>query len=107
MGYHTILRIRRLEDEVNKLGFRMGHPKHGGFSTDLDVVALFPRDNELPVYSRDAELFCGTIKELEVWLRGVQWARTYYSLLRVVDDKKVKKKEQDCRNEVLMQALMS
>ena len=103
-GYHTILRIRRLEEEVDKLGLRMGNSKHGNYRQEFgDVVALFPKDDTYPIYSRDAELFVGTIEEMEVWLRGFQKAFEYHRMLigRNCEDK-VKRKEQDYRNQVLL-----
>ena len=106
-GYHTILRLRRLEEEVAKLGFIFSYPKHG-YGGEVDMVALRPRDcDAVPIYSRDAEIFCGTLEQLEVWLRGVEWARNYDYLLRVSDEKKRARKEQDLRNKQLVQRLKS
>jgi hypothetical protein len=103
-GYHTILRIRRLEEEIDKLGFRMGNPKHGNYRQEYgDVVALFPKGDCLPIYSRDAELFVGTLEEMEVWLRGWQQAYTYHNMLiGKTFETKVKRKEQDYRNNILI-----
>ena len=59
-----------------------------------DVVAIKPKDIEsLPLYSRDAEIFVGTLNDLERWLQGVEWARKYDSMLFGVkhDEKRVKK----------------
>lgn len=107
-GYSTILRIRRLEAEVAKIGMRMGHSKHGYHSSEYgDVVSLFPVDQELPVFSRDAEMFTGSIEQMEMWLRGVEWARAYDNLLRVSNDKKRDRKEQDVRNKQLLDAIKS
>lgn len=104
-GYHTILRMRRLEEEVAKLGFMFAYPKHR-FGDEQDMVALKPRDSDaVPIYSRDAEIFCGTLEQLEVWLRGVEWARNYDMLLRVSDEKKRARKEQDERNRLMMQRI--
>lgn len=106
-GYHTILRIRRLEEEVDKLGLRMGNSKHGNYRQEFgDVVALFPKDDAFPIYSRDAELFVGTIEEMEVWLRGFQKAFEYHRMLigRNFEDK-VKRKEQDYRNQMLLRKI--
>ena len=104
-GYHTILRLRRLEEDVNKLGFMFAYPKHR-FGDEQDMVALKPRDSDaVPIYSRDAEIFCGTLEQLEVWLRGVEWARNYDMLLRVSDEKRRTRKEQDARNRLLIQRL--
>lgn len=105
-GYSTILRIRRLEEEVAKLGMQMGNPKNGYYSNEYgDAVSLFPLDKELPTFSRDAELFTGSLEQLEVWLRGLEFARRYDFLLRVSDDKKRTRKEQDLKNKHLLSAI--
>ena len=103
-GYHTILFIRRLEEEADKLGFRMGHSKHGNYRQEFgDVVALFPKEDAFPIYSRDAEMFVGTINEMEVWLRGWQKAAEYHRMLIGRNfEEKVKRKEQDYRNQQLL-----
>ena len=106
-GYSAILKIRRLEKDVDELGFMLCHPKNGLYNNEYgDVVALKPKDvNSVPIYARDAEVFIGSLEQLEVWLRGVEWARQYDSLLKVSDDKKRKRKEQDERNHQLVQRL--
>jgi len=88
-GYQTILRIRRIEEAVTKLGFMLSNSKHGWDNSNPDMIALKPRDDDaVPIYSRDAEIFRGTLEELEVWLRGVEWAREYDDHLRISDAKK-------------------
>lgn len=106
-GYHTILRIRRLEEEVDKLGLRMGNSKHGNFRQEFgDVVALFPKDDTFPIYSRDAEIFVGTLEEMEVWLRGFQKACEYHRMLIGRNfEKVVERKEQDYRNRQLLRKI--
>jgi hypothetical protein len=106
-GYHTILRIRRLEEEVDKMGFCMGNPKHGNYRQEFgDVVALMPKEDSFPIYSRDAELFIGTLEELEVWLRGFQKAQEYHRMLMGRNfEKKVERFEQDYRNRELMKQI--
>lgn len=104
-GYHLILKIRRLEEECSNLGFVLCYPKYGG-TIEYDMVALKPKDQDsLPIYTRDAELFRGTIEELEVWVRGVEWARQYDKMLRLSDDIKRERKEQDARNDQLARML--
>jgi hypothetical protein len=88
-GYQTILRIRRIEETVVKLGFMLSNSRHGWDNINPDMVALKPRDEDaVPIYARDTEVFRGTLEELEVWLRGVEWARDYDRMLRISDDKK-------------------
>lgn len=103
-GYKTILRIRSLEDLVDKLGFRIGESKHGNYRQEFgDTVALFPKDDAFPIYSRDAELFVGTLEEMEIWLLGFQKANEYHRILIGRNfEEKIKRKEQDFRNQKLV-----
>jgi elongation factor P--beta-lysine ligase len=103
-GYHLVLKIRRLEEECSNLGFMLCYPKYG--NSEYDMIALKPKDQEsLPIYARDAEPFRGTIEELEVWIRGVEWARQYDKLLRLSDEQKRARKEQDERNRRLVEVI--
>ena len=106
-GYSLILKIKRLEEEIHKLGFRWGHTKNGSWG-ELDFgdsVSIFPRDEELPVYTRDAAIFTGSINQLETWLQGVTWARNYDMLMKVSDENKRTRKEQDVRNAQLVKRM--
>lgn len=104
-GYNTVLKIRRLEERCNQLGFMFCHAKH--YNNEFgDVIALKPKDQDsLPIYTRDAELFIGTIDQLEYWLRGVEWAREYDHMLKVSDSTKRERKEQDQRNKELVRLI--
>lgn len=106
-GYALILKVKRLEEEIHKLGFRWGHSKHGtwGDHDFGETVSIFPRDEELPVYTRDSALFTGSINQLETWLQGVTWARNYDMMLKVADEKKRTRKEQDMRNAQLVKRM--
>ena len=67
------------------------------------MVALKPRDECLPVYSRDAEVFVGTLEALEHWLQGLHFARKYDSMLMGKNfDAQRQRKEQDYRNRQLL-----
>lgn len=104
-GYNDVLRLRRVEKECNELGFRLAHPKWSG-DQHGSLVAVLPKDEySVPIFSRDAELFVGTIEQLEHWLNGIDWARKYDSLLKVSDNKKRARKEQDYRNQQLARIL--
>lgn len=60
---------------------------------DGDMVSLYPDNEALPVYSRDAELFIGTFYQVETFLAGWAKAQEYDYLLRLSDDKRRKKYE--------------
>jgi len=99
-GYALILKIQALEKQLHELGMRWGYDKHGNYGDGGfgDTVAVFPRDKELPAYSRDAMLFSGTINNLQHWLNGLQWARDYDMLLKVSNKEKREKGEQKHRD---------
>jgi len=102
-GWNTIQRIRQIEQQIDELGFKFNKSKHSDWSEDHGALSLVPKDTEsLPIYNRDAELFVGSLERLEDWLAGVKWARDYDTMLRVSDDSKRARKEQDVRNKSLL-----
>ena len=107
-GYRHIIELEELKVRCDTMGFRMGYSQHGYYNKDYgDVVSIFPKDRDaLPVYSRDAQLFTGTIEDLKIWVNGIEWARSYD---RMTIGKKIDairaRKEQDWRNENLVREL--
>ena len=102
-GWNTIQRIKRIEEAIDKLGFKFSKSKHSDWTEDHGSLSLVPKDHDaLPIYNRDAELFVGSLERLEDWLAGVRWARDYDAMLRVSDDNKRARKEQDVRNKSLL-----
>lgn len=105
-GYHMILQIERLKEQADKLGFMLCYPRAGWGQEHGDMVAIKPKDNDaLPIYARDAQFFTGTIDEMMSFFRGIEWARQYDEMLRVSDEKKRDRKEQDVRNKKLVALL--
>ena len=105
-GWNTIQRIRNIEEKIDKIGFKFSKSKHSDWSEDHGALSLVPKDHEaLPIYSRDAELFVGSLERLEDWLAGVRWAREYDSMLKLSDEKKRVAAEQKERNRQLMRTL--
>ena len=105
-GWNTIQRIKRIEEQVDKLGFKFSKSKHSDWTEDHGALSLVPKDQEaLPIYSRDAELFVGSIERLEDWLAGVRWAREYDMMLRISNDKKRAAVEQKEKYRILMRMI--
>lgn len=93
-GWNTIERIRRAEEHVDRLGFKFAKSRHSDWSNDHGALSLVPKDLDvLPIYTRDAELFVGSLERLEDWLAGVRWAREYDRMLKMSDEKKREKAE--------------
>ena len=102
-GWNTIQRIKRVEQLIDELGFKFSKSKNSDWTEDHGALSLIPKDQDaLPIFSRDAELFVGSLERLEDWLSGVKWARDYDAMLRVSDDNKRARKEQDVRNKSLL-----
>lgn len=105
-GYQLVQRIRRLEQELDRLGFMMCHASQ--YYRDYgDVVAVKPRDTDsLPVYSRDAELFVGTLEQLEYWIQGIDWSRRYDTMVfGPRHNANRERREQNHRNDKLVTVL--
>lgn len=96
-GWNTIQRIRHVEEQISCLGFKFSKSKHGDFTDLHGALSLVPRDADaLPIYTRDAELFVGSIERLEDWLAGVHWAREYDRMLGLSSwSKRATKEEQE------------
>ena len=104
-GWNTIKTIRRLEERADKLGMKFTNNRHDDRYGEL--VALVPKDSDaLPIYTRDAQLFVGTLESAASWMQGVEWARDYDRMVidKKLDDKR-KRKEQDERNKQLVSIL--
>jgi hypothetical protein len=105
-GWNTIQRIRRIEEQVDKLGFKFSKSKHSDWTEDHGALSLVPKDTDaLPIYTRDAELFVGSLERLEDWMAGVRWAREYDMMLRLSDEKKRANAEQKERGRQLMRTI--
>ena len=105
-GWETIQRIKRVEQLIDELGFKFAKSKHSEWTDNHGALSLKPKDPDaLPIYSRDAELFIGTVERLEDWLAGVRWAREYDMMLKLSDEKKRGAAEQKEKNRLLMRTL--
>jgi len=104
-GWNHIRQIRKLEERADLLGMKFTAYKHDDMYGEN--VALVPKDRDaLPIYSRDAELFAGSLEHADKFMQGVLWAREYDRM--VVDrkmDEKRKRKEQDERGRQLIKML--
>jgi len=103
-GWNTIRRIRKFEERAELLG--MQFTAYRNDDVYGENVALVPKDKEaLPIYSRDAVLFAGTLEAADQFMQGILWARDYDDMLKVSNDVKRKRKEQDERNRQLVRIL--
>jgi hypothetical protein len=107
IGWDDVQRMKRVEARAEKLGFRFGSANTswvdigGGFA----MIYLKPKDDCLPHYNRDAQIFAGSLESIDNWLDGIEWARSYEELLKLSNDKKRSEKEQSERNRQLLRTI--
>lgn len=106
IGYQQILQMRRVEKQANELGFMFSYPKHGWGNETNNYISLQPKDlDSFPIYARDTQVFTGTLDDVENFMLGLKWARDYDRMLKVSDEKKRSRKEQNVRNKKLIDTL--
>ena len=105
-GYNTLLRFRQAEQMATELGMRFAHSKYGDRAAG-ELIALYPLDDELPVYARDAELYAGSLDDVICFMRGIEWSRAYDRVLGADNSKRRARKEQDIKNKRLFDVLAS
>lgn len=89
IGMDMVERIDRVRDLASFFGFRLGRRQlHGFEASGTDVITLYPKDDRLPTYSRDACLFTGSLLDVENFLDGIQWARKYDNLIGATTDQR-------------------
>ena len=104
-GWNQIQQVRKLEERADKLGLKFTAYRHD--DRYGENVALVPKDSDaLPIYSRDAEMFVGSLEGAAYWMQGVLWAREYDRMNTDRNlDKKRERKEQDERNKQILKIL--
>ena len=104
-GWNTIKQIRSLEDRAHKLGMKFAPYRHDDYNADnVALVPCYP--DSLPIYTRDAILFAGSLEGADQFMQGIAWARDYDRMVvdKNIDTKRVRK-EQDLRNKQLIEIL--
>jgi hypothetical protein len=81
VGMDMIGRIDHIRELADHYGFKLGKAPYSSFSDNIDTIALYPKDNSLPVYSRDACLFTGNLSEVETFFEGIRWSRNYDQMI--------------------------
>ncbi len=93
--------MKDLERHADRLGFQLTRSNHSHQN-----LCLMPKDDCLPMYSRDAEFgYNGTSEGCMGFLYGWENALTYTRVLRLTDKDKIQKKEDLYRQERLLETL--
>jgi hypothetical protein len=104
LTWEDVQRVKKVEAMANELGFVFTAGTYG-YNSESSMIVLKPKDDCLPHYSRNAELFSGSVESIDSWLRGIKWARQYDEVLKLSSDKKRTDKEQAEKNKQLMRTI--
>lgn len=103
--YNTYQLIKKFEARCEEFGFRITRTKWGNLNDGTNYIELQPMADSYPVYSRDAAIVSGSVEYLMAFMDGMEKMRDYYKMLKLIDDTKVHRKEQDERNRTLMRQM--
>lgn len=78
-GMNVYIALQELEKRAKALGFKFVCSQRR-YDSNEDLIGLKPLDKELPIYSRDAELFHGNHTEVDLFLRGIEFAHNYNTM---------------------------
>jgi len=84
VGMNMIERIDSVRELADFFGFRLSRTPYNttfGGNDNIDNIALYPKGDCLPPYSRDACLYTGNLNEVENFLDGIRWARQYDKII--------------------------
>jgi hypothetical protein len=88
--------IKTLEQMAETVGFEISDSMTG-YSNDGNLC-LVPKNERLPIYTRGCVIAKGSAEELIAFLQGWMKMKEYVTFLKLVDDKKIDRKEKDYRN---------
>jgi hypothetical protein len=102
-GWQLLKSFRDVEARANKIGLKFAPSKYSGM--EFDTIALMPLNEYLPIYNREAEVFAGTLQDIDKWLRGVEWSRNYDDLMKVSTHEKRKVAEEKYKQREFLKAI--
>jgi hypothetical protein len=104
MDWNDVQLLERVVEGLQKLGFKMKPTKYGYGGRTL--VGVYPLEDKNPLYSRDAEVFTGTMEEIAVWMRGVNSRNDYLTMLKATSEKRIQDLEEKYRKKIKHQAMV-
>ena len=87
MDWYDIQKLETLQTNLKKLGYVMRQSKYSNSGEYL--IGVYALDDQLPIYSRDAELFSGNVEMITAWIRGIWHRNEYLMMLKAITDKKI------------------
>lgn len=104
MNWYDIQILERLRVRLKNLGYTMKQSKYNNSGEYL--IGIYPLNDKVPIYSRDAEVFAGTIEVISAWARGIEHQTDYLVMLKATSDKKIKKLEDKYIKDIIHKGML-
>ena len=101
MNWNDIQLLDRVVTTLEKLGYKIKPAKYG-----QESVGVYPLEDKNPLYSRDAEVYTGTIEQIACWMRGVEHQDGYLKMLKATSDERIKALEEKYIKKKVQQGLL-
>lgn len=101
MNWNDIQLLDRVVTTLNKLGYKINPAKYGQGS-----IGVYPLEDKNPLYSRDAEVYTGSIEQIACWMRGVEHQDGYLKMLKATSDERIKALEEKYIKKRVQQGLL-
>ena len=101
MNWNDIQLLDRVVTTLNKLGYKINPAKYGQGS-----IGVYPLEDKNPLYSRDAEVYTGSIEQIACWMRGVEHQDGYLKMLKATSDERIKALEEKYIKKKVQQGLL-
>lgn len=93
MNWYDLQNIDRLRARLTKLGYVMRQSKYS--NSGEYKIGVYPLDDNVPIYSRDAELFTGNTEMIIAWVSGIEHRNEFLTMLKATSETKIKTLEEN------------
>ena len=105
MDWTDIQLLEKVVNGLSKLGYCIKNTKYG-YQDGRCLVGVYALEDNNPLYSRDAEVFTGTMEEISCWMRGVNHRNDYLTMLKATTEKRIQELEEKYRKKLKHQAMV-
>jgi hypothetical protein len=105
MDWTDVQLLDRVVNGLAKLGYYVKNAKYG-HNDGRCLAGVYPLQDKNPLYSRDAEVFSGTIEQIACWMRGFQHRNDYLLMLKATNEKRIQDLEEKYVKKIKQRAMI-
>ena len=105
MDWTDVQLLEKVVEGLAKIGYYVKNTKYG-YRDGRCLVGVYPLEDKNPIYSRDAEVFTGTMEEVSCWMSGVNHHNAYILMLKATTEKRIQELEEKYVKQLKHQAMV-